>query len=85
MSSRDPNTGLPVSVEWLQYNNISRNFMELSNEPTVLQETEEMLTKYRFWNHEFRDIALPPEQSKDNYLTWEFSQMDDESFELGNY
>lgn len=76
---RNPNEGLEVPVEWSEYDTSARNYLQI-REPSqtrIMQETEEMLNDYRFWNKQFYEIANPEDDSLD------ILAMDDDEFEYG--
>ena len=56
----NPNSPLPVPVEWPAYNGEEKLYLEISTEPVVRNETEKMREKVHFWHHDFINVVLPP-------------------------
>ena len=54
---RNPNEGTDVVIPWPAYDEQSNEYLEISDEPMVLQETEDMLDTYQFWRKDFPSIV----------------------------
>lgn len=63
---RNPNSPLAVPTQWPAYDRDEKLYLEISTEPQVRNETQEMRDIVHFWHHDFVNVVLPPANGEEN-------------------